>query len=497
MSASEQPSLRNRTVRSVFWIVWSRGALQVLAFATTLAVAHILRPADYGVMAVAGIWTSALSTLAEMGLGSAIVQFRDLTKQEIDTCFWAIMAVAVAGYALLTFCAPLIADWFSIPALAQVLPVLSLALPLLAIRVVPDSLLRKELALHRVSQAEIIGGVVVLPVTLGCALAGLGVWALVAGALVGPAVRTIATFVFLPWRPGFSLGGERVKEVFHFSIATLGTNILWVLREQADVFVIGKLTGENTVGLYAMAKQLALMPTDKISSVVNMLSAPIMAELQNQPNLMRVALFRALRFAAIFSLPACVGAVFVAPDLVAVMLGEQWMPIVPLLRALMLYSGMRAMDVLLPSVLLARRRERFLLWYCLLLVIVVPLAAGLGAMLDGPIGAVLCWVPVYGITMTVMAKTALEEVGSGFAEVFSELRPILIATASMTLVLALTYGAVGVVGVTPLIHLLLIVPLGATVFGSVLLATRSTVATELLELFGWLTGRTGKALETR
>jgi O-antigen/teichoic acid export membrane protein len=98
-----------------------------------------------------------------------------------------------------------------------VLPVVALVLPLTACRVVSDSLLRKRLALDRVAQAELIGGLVTLPVLIGCALAGMGVWALVIGYLVNPLARTIATYVFVPWRPGFRLGGRRAREVVGFS----------------------------------------------------------------------------------------------------------------------------------------------------------------------------------------------------------------------------------------------------------------------------------------
>src|ERR1700756_4454029 len=202
MLRSEGLPLRARIARSMFWITWSRGLLQVLSFVTTLLVARILVPADYGVMALAGFWTGIAGILADMGVGSAIIQFRDLSKREIDTCFWITMTLAVGCSVVLSLSAPLIARWFVVSRLADVLPVLSLVLPFTAARVVSDSLLRKRLALDRVSQAEIIGAVVALPLMLGCAIAGLGVWALVVGALVSPAVRSVATFAFAPWWPG-------------------------------------------------------------------------------------------------------------------------------------------------------------------------------------------------------------------------------------------------------------------------------------------------------
>src|SRR3974390_3012580 len=193
MRSPEDLPLKARLARAIFWITWSRGVVQVLSFATTLLVARILQPSDYGVMAIASIFTVATGMLAEMGLGAAIIQFRDLDRRELNTCFWITMTLASAAYAALFFASPTIADWFAVPRLAELLPVVALVLPITACSVVSDGLLRKRLALHRVSQAEIFAGLITMPVTLGCALAGLGVWALAVGSLVAPTTRSVAT----------------------------------------------------------------------------------------------------------------------------------------------------------------------------------------------------------------------------------------------------------------------------------------------------------------
>src|SRR4051812_5429166 len=237
-------SLRARVTRAIFWIVWSRGVIQILNFAVTLAIARILQPADYGVMAIAGIFTTATGMLVEMGLGAAVVQFRDLDNRELNTCFWITMALASGAYAVLFLSSGVIAEWFAAPRLAELLPVLALVLPVMACSVVSDGLLRKQLALHRISQAEIFASLITTPVTLACAFGGLGVWSLVVGALLAPAARSLAVLILSPWRPGLQLGGKRVREVLHFSLANLGVKLLWVVREQADVVIVGKITGD-------------------------------------------------------------------------------------------------------------------------------------------------------------------------------------------------------------------------------------------------------------
>ncbi len=480
-------SLKARVARSIFWLAWSRGVVQVLSFAATVLIARILAPADYGVMALAGVFIGTANMLAELGLGRAIIQFRDLDRRELDTCFWLTMSLATIAFALLSLGAPMIARWFEVPRLADVLPVLALGLPLTACSVVSDGLLRKRLALDRVSQAEIIGGGVALPVMLCCALAGFGVWALVIGSLIHPAVRSLAIFAFAPWRPGFRVGGERAKEMLRFSLTTLGANILWVLGEQADVLVIGKITGQVTVGLYSMAKQLALLPGHKISTVVNMLSAPMMAELQTNIDAMRTAFYRTVRLTGAIALPTSAGMALVAGELVAVVLGPKWSPAVPILRLLCLYAAVRSIDVLVAPVLVARHREQLLFWYCLALLITMPAAAAVGALWDGAPGAIMLFTPVYCGVIAITASKALTELEGSFFELWSETWPIVVATAAMAAVVFLI-KELALAGQPELqiVDLVVLSASGAVTYGIVLFSIGSPVIGEGTEVVGWI-----------
>jgi O-antigen/teichoic acid export membrane protein len=331
---------------------------------------------------------------------------------------------------------------------------------------------------------------VTLPAMLVCALAGFGVWALVIGSLTGWVVRSIATFVFAPWLPGFRVGGERAKEMLDFSLTTLGVSILWAFREQADLLVIGKITDQVTVGLYSVAKDLAMLPTAKISTAVNALSAPMMAELQTNITAMRVALYRAVRLTSAIALPTSAGMALVADDMVRVLLGPKWLPAVTVLRWLCVYAAVRAIDVLLPPVLVARRRQRFLFWYFLVLLIAVPTAAALGALWKGAPGAVVIFTPTYCGLMVIIAKEVLAELRGSFLELWLETWPVLAATAAMAAVL-LPLRALVLTGEpeSPLIELILLVVGGAVTYTGALFAVGKTVIGEGAEIVGWILHR--------
>ena len=158
--------------------------------------------------------------------------------------------------------------------------------------------------------------------------------------------------------------------------------------------MVGKNAGNVTVGYADMARQLALLPTSRISSVVNALSSPVMAELQSNVAAMRAAFYRAVRLTAAIALPASAGIALVADDLVAALLGPKWLASVPLLRLMCVYAAVRAIDVLLPPVLFARKRQNFMFWYCLVQLLAVPAAAVVGGRGAAIPGVIIVFTPV-------------------------------------------------------------------------------------------------------
>jgi O-antigen/teichoic acid export membrane protein len=482
--------MRDRVAKSVFWIVWSKGGVQGISLLSTLFIARLLTPADYGLIALAAVWIFPITMMAEMGLGAAIVQFRDITDKELNACFWVINVVALLGYCVLYVSAPLLAGWFDAPMLTPVLRVNGILLPLTAIRVVPDSLLRKTLALDKTSKAELVGAVMAIPTMLTLAFAGAGVWTLVGGMLISSLAQTVLTFWFLPWRPGWTVGGDRIIEVLRFSISTLGSKLCWATYRQADFFVLGKISGDVVLGFYSMAKQLATLPVDKISTVVNQLASPVMAELQDKRSAMQSSLLRGLRLVALIAFPMCIGLLLVANDLIYVLLTDKWSQAVPALQILCVYAFVRSLDILLPPVLMARFRAKFLFAYSFALLAVMPLAFLAGAMWAGAIGVAVAWVVVYPIFMLRMAQEALSEVGISWTTLFRQLSSTLGATASMaSVLLAISWSVSDWSNDMAMIRLVLMVIIGTTVYAGSLFLMDGPIYQELRQVIGWAFGR--------
>jgi|CXWL01.1.fsa_nt_gi O-antigen/teichoic acid export membrane protein len=482
--------MKDRIAKAVFWIVWTRGGVQVLSFCSTLLVIRLLSPSDYGLMALAGIWTATLSLVTEMGLGAAIIQFRDLGDRDLNACFWITLGLGILGYGVLFLLAPMCALWFNSPELSSVLRVSGVSLPLTALRTVPDSLLRKRLAMDKVSLAEFAATLATFPLVLGLAWKGAGVWALVAGTLMTPFMQVVVTGWYVQWWPGLQIGGERLKDMVTYSLATLGSRVSWALYQQADTLVLGKLGGEHVLGLYTMAKQLATLPVSKVTPLVNQLAFPVMAELQDDDQALRACFLKGVRLVSAVVFPLSLGLLMVADNVVALGLDAKWDSITPMFQLLCLYAIVSALATLLFPPLSVKRRLDLQLTYTTAQLIVMPIGFFVGASLGGGIGVALIWVILYPLQLVWLAHWALRELGLTWQEFLRHLWPQTLAAAGMVLVILLVKNMLEATSIhTSWLQLALCIAAGASAYTLALKMSGPRLFSEMLEIAGWVLGR--------
>jgi teichuronic acid exporter len=484
--------MKEKIAKSVFWMFWSRGGVQVISFVSTLIVMRLLSPSDYGLMALAAVWTATIAMLAEMGLGAAIIQFRDLDESELSACFWLMITVAILGYGALVLASQRIADWFGTTELAAVLRVVGLSLPLTAIRVIPDSLLRKRLSLDKVAKAEMAAAIVTIPLVLGLAMAGIGVWALVAGALATPLVQSVAMFLFVRWWPTFKIRGRRLREIIQYSAATLGSRLCWALYQQADTLVLGKVGGEVVLGFYAVAKQLATLPVEKITPFVHQLAVPVMAELQQDCEALAKAFLKAIRLATCLSFPMCMGLLLVADDLVVTALSQKWVDAIPVLKVLCVFAGTYSIATLLGPVLMARNRVKLQFWYTLIQLVVMPLSFWAGATLLQGMGVAIAWAVIYPLSLVALVHFTLIELNISWHTFWNHLKVASTATMLMATGVIIVRWMCDQFDLTePVARLSVSILVGISVYIVALLRLRGPLKQEIGEVFTWVLGRRG------
>ena len=315
-------------LRGMVWLGGARWAAQLFTWASTLFIARLLSPDDYGLVAIAAAFTGLLEVITDMGMGSALVQSRDLSRRDVEATMGATCLLGAAAAILIFLSAPLWAHIQGDPRIVPIVRVLAIGVPLGTALNVPYNMLHRRLAFGLVARAQFVRGIVAAGVTLGAAVVLQSHWALVAGALVSRVAFTAMLMWAEPIRPRFPTRDTRIGGLLRFGGILTADRVLNYARANIDVALIGALLGTRMVGLYVMALALARLPLEKLGSAFEPVAYPTFARLRDdKPALRRYFLGLSVGTMAI-ALPVSFGLIVTAGVLVPTVIGTQWIAVV-------------------------------------------------------------------------------------------------------------------------------------------------------------------------
>lgn len=404
-------SLRGDVLYSLKWLAGARFAGQLIAWVITLVVIRILKPSDYGLMAMAGIMIGFAALFQELGLYTAMVQKRDLMRRQVEQSFGLLLVADCTIYVLVFLLAPLLSQFFGDTRLTDIIRVLGIQFPLAAIGVVQDAMLSRRMDFKRKSLANLAVTLGNGLTTLGFALTGAGVWSLVYGSLAGALIRPIALVAAARYwcRPRFSRVG--MGGLLRFGGFVTASQIIWYVYSQADVFIIGKLLGKQTLGFYSVAMELATLPMRKVGGLLGQVGLAAYSSIQDDMPTLRLHFCKAIRVLSVLSFPVFWGISSIAPELVDVVLGRRWERAVIPLQLLSLMMPVRMIGHAGDGTLSAIGRPGLGTVNTLVsLVIMVP-AFYVGTRYGGLLGATLVWVLIYPIVRLMQLRISLPALG--------------------------------------------------------------------------------------
>jgi O-antigen/teichoic acid export membrane protein len=457
-------SLRNDVLHSLKWLAGARFAGQLVAWAITIVVIRILKPSDYGLMAIAQVLIGFAALFQEMGLYSAMVQKRDLTDSQIEQAFGFLIIVNMAIYAVVFLIAPLLADFFGDPRLTNIVRVLGIQFPLASVGIVQDAMLSRSMRFKRKSIANLV---IVLGngfITLGFALAGAGVWALVAGSLAGSLIRPVALSIAARhWcRPRFSREG--LTEMLNFGKFVTITRLLWYVYSNSDVFIIGKLLGKELLGFYSIAMQLASLPMQKVSELLDQVGFAAYSTVQHDMTAIRSHFLKAVRLLSFLSFPIFWGISSISPDLVDVVLGKRWEKATVPLQLLALVMPIRMIGHGTGSPLLAIGKPQIGTLNTFIALVIMTPAFVIGTYFGGLTGVSLAWVIAYPILIVARLHFSLPPLGLSYRNYFGSMMGPAIGGAVMYVVVIVARKTIAAPHLGPIGGMALLVAIGVMVY---------------------------------
>jgi O-antigen/teichoic acid export membrane protein len=327
--------LERRAVGGLLWMLSGAGSQALLRLVLMLVLARLLGPEAFGIVGAALVVIHIALVFSNLGISSAIVQRAELEERHLHTAF----ALGLASGALITLVVELLARWiaafFDFDGLTGVLRAMGLV-PLLAnLGVVAEGLLRRALAFRRLAIISVISfflGYGVVGVTL--ALMGAGVWALVGASLTEFGTRAMMQLASRPHPKTGPLDPAALRQLLVFSGGLTLRRFGHQLSQGLDNIVVGRWLGAEALGLYGRAYQLVSMPSATLGKAMGAVMFPVLSRVQDDQARLAAAYRRSTAVIALLAIPAAAAVIVLAPELITVLLGADWLGVIVPLQIL-------------------------------------------------------------------------------------------------------------------------------------------------------------------
>ncbi|TKB66694.1 MAG: lipopolysaccharide biosynthesis protein [Nitrospira sp.] len=385
-------SLDRVLVRGLAWTGAVKWLSQLLSWVSTIVVARLLNPEDYGIVAMAGVFIGLIGLLNEFGLGAAVVALRHLTKTQIAQIHSLASLFGISGFLLTCAVAIPTGKFFGAQEVPLIMITMGAGFVILSMRSVPSALLEKDLRFKFLAFLEGGQSLVATFTTLIVAWLGGGYWALVLGGLAGQLAATTVIWLSRPLSYAWPTV-DSMKETIRLSSHVLTSRVSWYVAASSDVFIGGRVLGQVAVGVYSMVGTLAYMPIEKITALLSRVMPAIYSTVQNDPQAMRRYLLLLTEALSLIVWPIAMGMSLVAHEFVLVVLGDKWNGVIAPLEILACWAGVRSVFSLVPPLLYVTSNSRVAMLNGLLCVATYPIAFWVGSSW-GVVGLAWAWVVV-------------------------------------------------------------------------------------------------------
>lgn len=335
----------NNVAKQLFSGVSYTAVSQYLGIFISLAIsgilARLISPKEFGIVAVATVLITFFGIFSELGIAPAIIQTKNLLKEDLDKIFSFTIWVGLA-ISIMFFCSSwLIAGYYNNTKLISVCQLLSINLLFAAVNIVPNGLMFKNKEFRFIAIRSIIVQLVGGTVAVFAAFMGAGIYAL----LINPIFSSIFIFLFsyhrFPLKPLFTLGLDSMKKISSFSLYQFFFNIINYFSRNLDKLLIGKFMNLALLGYYDKSYRLMMLPLQNITAVLTPVMHPILSDFQDNLSQLERSYLKIIRLLAFIGFPLSAFLWFSAEEIMLLVFGNQWEPSVPTFQILTLSVGIQ------------------------------------------------------------------------------------------------------------------------------------------------------------
>lgn len=426
--------LLEKTAGGAGWTIGWRVATRILGVLSTLILARILLPADFGLVALGMSFSRAVDILADLGVQEALVRANAPSRDVYHAAFTINAIRGGITATVLGLSAAPFAHFFGDPRLTYVVLALAGAVVLDAFENVGVADFRRNFAFRREFQLSILPRMAQVIVSVTLALTWASYWALVAGILTGRILQTIASYAMHPYRPKISLVAWR--EVFSFSFWTWLVGMARMIRGRGITMIVGGMLNPTLLGAYTVGAEIATLPeTELIGPLCRVCFASFSAARRAGMSVAEPYV-RLVSSTFVVALPACVGISSVAAPLIVVAFGAKWLQATIVIQVMAMAGVFGVWGRISQTLFSAYAYLRSLFWITVIMSLVQFLLLGIFVWYWGIAGAAIAVALALMVEQTVYAVFAVRRFAMRSSDLLRRTWRCLLATAAMTAFLA-------------------------------------------------------------
>jgi O-antigen/teichoic acid export membrane protein len=326
--------LKRKSVVGGVAAVSAHGAGFVVQSATTMVLARLLSPQDFGLQGMVVVVTGFLALFRDAGLSMATIQRLEVTHEQTSTLFWINVAIGAILAALCATSAPLIAAFYHEPRLYWIAVVSGANFLVNGLGAQHGALLARAMRFVTTAKIGVLSLIAGSAVGIVMALLGCRYWSLVGMALAISIVSTAAVWLAVPWRPGPPRLGSGIRSMLHFGGLATCNSVVVFLAWNAEKLLLGRFWGANALGLYGRAFQLVTLPVQQLNVALGGVAFPALSRIQHDAKRLASSFLRGYSMVVSLTVPIAISCTLFSEEIVRIVLGAKWMEVAPIVRLL-------------------------------------------------------------------------------------------------------------------------------------------------------------------
>ena len=319
-----ETSLKDKTIKGTFWSAADAFLGQGVTFLVGIVLARLLSPDEYGQIGICVIFNTVLYGIVDSGFSTALIRKKEVSNEEYNTMFITNMVISVVLYVLLFFTSPYVAVFFERAELTSLLRVTSLVLIFNALSITQVTILTKRIDFKTKTKASLISAIFSGVVGVAMAFGSCGVWALVGQMVSKSLIYTFCLWFFNRWIPRLEFSRGSFGYMWDFGWKMLASGLLDNIWNQLYQVVVGKFYSPATLGHYTRANEYARSFSSGLTSVVQRVSYPVLAEIQDEQTRMIEAYRKILKTTMLATFVCMFGLGAISEPMVYCLIGPQW-----------------------------------------------------------------------------------------------------------------------------------------------------------------------------